>query len=224
MNMRTKLLAAACALALCAPLQAQTEDSVESQKGPKKGEVTKLDGTKFFGIVEITDDYTIRISNDSGITKLPIAQLGDADFKKYGFQKDRGMDGRFWYERKEALEDSEKDKDSGKDSKSGGNSPIEIRLGQIEAFQPVIAAYENTLGHKKSDKSTASSDPGDKEKTDTSDTPFTPMFSQPGMGGPLSQPFTGLGSSALQPVTGAVPGAAGAIQSATGAAGVPSPP
>jgi hypothetical protein len=221
MNLRKKLLTFGGALAVCAPLYSQTDDAANFTK-PEKTSVTKLDGTKFFGIVEVTDDYTIRISNDSGITRLPIAQLGDADFTKYGLNKDRSKDGRLWYERKEALEDTQEDRQSGTDSKSGESSAVEIRLGEIAAFQPVIAAYEKTLGAKKSEKSTASKDPA--EKADTSDTSFTPMFSQPGMAGSLAEPFTGFGSSALQPVSGAASGATGVIQSATGAAGLPSAP
>ncbi len=217
MNLR-RLLLVGCALATFAPLYSQTDDATK----PEKTSVTKLDGTKLFGLVEITDDYTIRISNDSGITRLPIAKLGDADFKKYGLSKDRSKDGRFWYERKEAVEGSQKDNQSGKDSKSGGTSPVEIRLGEIAAFQPIIAAYEKTLGSKKGDKSAGSNNPG--EKASSSDTPFTPMFSQPGMAGSLAEPFTGFGSSALQPISGAASGATGIIQSTTGAAGLPSAP
>ena len=240
MNMRTWLLATACATTLCAPLQSQTDNSATAQKQtnssakPQKSTVTKLDGTKLFGFVEVTDDYTIRISNDSGITRLPITQLGDADFQKYGFQKDRSKDGRFWYERKEALESSEEDPQSQKtageqksdgDKKSGGRSPVEIRLGEISAFQPFIAAYEKTLASKSSEKSIAPSKP--EEKSDNSDIPFRPMFSEPGLGGPLPQPFSGLGSSVIQPASAiqpAVPGGGQIIQSATGAAGLPSPP
>ncbi|MET0252940.1 MAG: hypothetical protein ABW214_02795, partial [Terrimicrobiaceae bacterium] len=103
MNMRTWLLATACATTLCAPLQSQTDNSAAGAKQTnssakaEKSTVKKLDGTRLFGFVEVTDDYTIRITNDSGITRLPITQLGDADFQKYGFQKDRSKDGRLWY-------------------------------------------------------------------------------------------------------------------------------
>ena len=113
MNTRTQFLAVACAMAFCASLHSQVDSSssAATQNGsaakPQKSEVTKLDGTKYFGFVEVTDDYTIRVTNDSGIMRLPIAQLGDNDFQKYGFQKDRGKDGRFWYERKEALQSTE---------------------------------------------------------------------------------------------------------------------
>jgi hypothetical protein len=222
MNLKTVLLMFGSAVAICLPLHAQTDSGGYPAK-PEKTSVTTLNGTKFFGIVEVTDDYTIRVSNDSGITRLPISQLGDADFKKYGLNKDRSKDGRLWYERKEALEDSKTDKQSAKDSKSNGNSLVEIRLGEIAAFQPIIAAYEKTLGSKKSEKSDAGSTNPD-EKASGSDTPFTPMFSQPGMAGSLAEPFTGLGTSALQPISGAASGATGVIQSATGAASLPTAP
>jgi hypothetical protein len=231
MNMRTWFLATVCAMALCAPLQSQTENSAtaarqtETSAKAEKKTVTKLDGTQFFGFVEVTDDYTIRITNHSGITRLPIAQLGDADFQKYGFQKDRAKDGRFWYERKEALKSSEEGPKSDGDPKSGGKSPVEIRLAEISAFQPFISAYEKTLASKNSEKSTATTKP--EEKPDSSDIPFRPMFSEPGLKGPLPQPFSGLGSSPIQPVSGiqpAVPSGGHMIQSATGAAALPAPP
>ena len=103
MNFKTVLLAFGGAVAICLSLNAQIENGANPTK-PEKSSVTTLKGTKFFGIVEVTDDYTIRVSNDSGVTRLPISQLGDADFKKYGLNKDRSKDGRLWYERKEALE------------------------------------------------------------------------------------------------------------------------
>ena len=80
------LLATACAMILSTPLQSQTDNSAEVEK---KSTVTKLDGTKLSGFVEVTDDYTLRITNDSGITRVPIAQLGDSSFARYGFRKDR---------------------------------------------------------------------------------------------------------------------------------------
>ena len=123
MNLKRVLLMFGGVVAICVPLCAQTDGGAEPTK-PEKTSVTTLKGTKFFGIVEVTDDYTIRVSNDSGITRLPIAQLGDADFKKYGSNKDRSKDGRLWYERKEALEDSQTDKQSAKDSKSNGSSLV----------------------------------------------------------------------------------------------------
>jgi hypothetical protein len=240
MNMRNWLLATACAIALCAPLQSQTDNStgttgpVDDSTGTvgstgnstkaQKSTVTKLDGTKLFGLVEITDDYTIRITNDSGISRLPIAQLGDGDFQKYGFQKDRAKDGRFWYERKEALKSSEGDPKSDGDQESAEKSPVEIRLAEISAFQPFIAAYEKTLAARNGEKSAVASKP--EEEPVRSDVPFRPMFSEPGLGGPLPQPF-GLGGSPIQPLSGiqpAVPGSGEIIQSATGAAGLPSPP
>jgi hypothetical protein len=248
MNTRTQFLAVVCATAFCASLHSQTDSSSSSvtQNGstakPQKGEVTKLDGTKYFGFVEVTDDYTIRVTNDSGIMRLPIAQLEDNDFRKYGFQKDRGKDGRFWYERKEAIQSTEttpnptgtnpdaiaknpdsvaKNPDSDDNSESQSKPIAEIRLSEIAAFQPLIAAYEKTLASKESKKSALPSKPQD--KTDTSDVPFRPLFSEPGLGGPLPQPFS-LGGSSVSGLQTPVSGGSDIIQSATGAAGLPSPP
>jgi hypothetical protein len=91
-NTRTWLLAAACAIALCPALHSQTVDAPSGAKQAgnsaktKKRTVKQLDGKKLFGFVEVTDDYTIRVSNDWGI-RLPIAELGDADFRKSGLRK-----------------------------------------------------------------------------------------------------------------------------------------
>jgi hypothetical protein len=199
-------------MALCPSLQSQMDTSVSGAKQSKiaakarPGVVKKLDGTKLFGFVQITDDYTIRITNDSGIARLPIAQLSEADFQKYGFQKNRSKDGRFWYERKEALKSSEENPKPQKNATSAERSLTEIRLAEITAFQPFIAAYEKTLAPK-SESSTARNSAG--EESETSDVPFRPMFSEPGLGGPLPQPWPSLGRSA--------------IQSAPGASGLPSP-
>ena len=237
MDMRTWLLATACATALCAPLQSQTDNpatgakQTNSSAKAEKSTVTKLDGTRLFGFVEVTDDYTIRITNDSGITRLPITQLGDVDFQKYGFQKDRAKDGRFWYERKEALQSSQENSKSEGRQKSGESSPVEIRLGEIAAFQPLIAAYEMTLAPKSSEKSMAQSNPEAQskpdEKSDDSGVPFRRMFSEPGLGGPLPQPLSGIGNSLIEPVSAMQPAVSGGgqiIQSATGSSGLPSPP
>ena len=160
----------------------------------------KIDGTKLFGFVEMTADHTIRITSDSGIIRLPIAQLGDADFQKYGFQKDRSKDGRFWYERKEALKDSKEDPKSEKEA-FGEKSIAEIRLAEISAFQPFIAAYEKTLAPKSTEKASTTSKP--EETPDTSSRSVKPMFSQPSLGGPLPETLQGLGNSGVQSVTDA---------------------
>jgi hypothetical protein len=176
MNLR-RTFVAGCLFALCVSLYSQTDETTTPPK-PEKTSVTRLDGTKLFGLVEITDDY------------------------------------------------SQNDGQSNKNAKSEGGSAVEIRLGEIAAFQPVIAAYEKTLGSKKSDKAASTKASG--EKSETSDTPFTPLFSQPGMAGGLAEPFTGFGTSALQPITGAASSATsatGLIQSAAGAAtSLPSAP
>jgi hypothetical protein len=97
MNTRTWLLAVACAIALSPALQSQTINSQSgakragsSAKG-KKRTVKQLDGSKLFGFVQITDDYTIRVTNDWGIIRLPIAKLGDADFQKYALPRFRAV-------------------------------------------------------------------------------------------------------------------------------------
>lgn len=191
--MQRLFLLGACLLCFTLPLPAQNE---------KEQEVTKLDGTKVFGIVEITDDYTIRISSDSGLQKIPLALLSEKDFEKYTKTKDRSQDGRLWSERKNALEDKKsKDKNQSAD--------IEIRLGEIAAFQPLIDAYEKSLADKK--KSASSTD--EKSRTGSKESTTTPLiqslFSGPGttLGG---VPGAEAVSSVVAP---AVSAGAGAVQS-----------
>jgi hypothetical protein len=211
MNRRTWFIGTACVIALCPSLQSQTNTSLGGAKQTKsalkakKSTVKELDGTKFFGFVEITDDYTIRITSDSGIARIPIAQLSDADFQKYGFKKNRSKDGRFWYERREALKSSPAEPKPQKNAKSDQKSVAEIRLAEISAFQPLIAAYEKTLTSKSSESSTATGKPGETPKT--SDVPFKPMFSEPGLGGPRPQAWPSLGDSAISaaPVASGLP-------------------
>ena len=217
----TLLSATIWAMASCASLQAQSDSNAAT---PQKQAVTKLDGTKYFGFVEVTDDYTIRISNDAGITRLPIAELGDADFQKYGFQKDRSKDGRFWYERKEALKDStESTQPAPTNASEDPKAPIEIRLSEISALQPLISAYEKTLAPKKSEQPTTPSEP--EMRPDSSDEPFRPMFSEPGLGGPLPQPFSS-GAPPLQSLSGfqpSLPASGPTIPSMSGTSGLPAP-
>ncbi len=182
-------------LALCLlPALAWAEEG-----SPKPGQVTKLDGTKAFGIIEVTDDYTIRISNDSGIQKIPLALLGEKDFQKYGFQKDRSKDGRFWSERKDALEDEKESESHSK--KPNADSPMfELKLKEIAAFQPVIDVYEKTLADKKSKESeTAKND----SNTSSPAEPVRALFSQPGLSGPLPQAFNGMGNGPAAPAVSA---------------------
>jgi hypothetical protein len=207
-NTRTWLLAAACAIALCPALHSQTVDAPSGAKQAgnsaktKKRTVKQLDGKKLFGFVEVTDDYTIRVSNDWGIIRLPIAELGDADFRKYGSKKDRSEDGRFWYERKEALKELKEDPKSKNEARSGEKSAVEIRLAEISAFQPLIAAYEKTLPLKESEKSSITSKPGNNDHT--SSLPFRPTSSQPSVGNPLPQTLSHSGYSGVQSVANAV--------------------
>lgn len=193
---------------------------------PAKGEekVTQLDGSEHIGKVEVVDDYTIRISSDSGILNIPIALLGEKDFQKYGFQngKDRSSDGRLWYERKQALEKERQGESEDADSlseakpKSSQNkNEIEISLSQIQAFQPVIELYEQTLASSKKSEEPASTrrmEPPQETPSHTASrkqerlmfpaAPGSPFSS--GMATPL-QPAVSAGASAVQSATD-VPG------------------
>lgn len=158
-------------LLLCATLSALALPLAAQDDKGKPQEVTKLDGTSILGVVEITDDYTIRISSDSGLQKIPIALLSQKDFEKYSGAKDRSQDGRLWSERKHALEDSQsRDQEKPAD--------IEIRLGEIAAFQPLIDAYEKTLADKKT-ATPARESPASAKSAGAAE-PVQSLFSGPG--------------------------------------------
>jgi len=187
-------------LLLCAPLFVLALPLAAQEDKGKPQEVTKLNGAKILGLVEITDDYTIRISSDSGLQKIPIALLSQKDFEKYSGTKDRSQDGRLWSERKHALEDSQS---------KGQEKPadIEIRLGEIAAFQPLIDTYEKTLADKKS--TTSSQESPTASQTASPIEPMQSLFSGPGttLGGvPGAE---AIGST----ITPAVSAGAGAVQS-----------
>lgn len=249
MNPTRWIRAFAVALALPAGFAlAQSESGSSSGSGDtppppdnsKPQEVKKLDGTKFLGLVEITDDYTIRVRSDSGIIKIPMAMLGESDFKKYGFQTDRSKDGKFWYDRKEALEGQGQGQEGQqgqpnqppgqqpqqkKESSSSDGTFMEIRLGELAPFQPLIDAYEKTLADKKTnDSGNADGSEQGKEGADTvtsagSGSKFPPLFSQPGINNLGSVPFTGgLGDALVAP---AVSAGSTVINSATSLGGAP---
>jgi hypothetical protein len=193
------LLAAGSALA-----QTHTPNPAGISSTSKKEKVTKLDGTSFLGIVTLTDDYTLKISNDAGIFKVPLALLGESDFKKYTGGKDRSGDGKLWSERKEALENQKEENSEGGSKNTGAtdNSAIEIQLGEIAVFQPVISVYEATLGNKTDTAKSSASEKqeGESENGGTqsaNDANPVRLFSGPGAGG---LPYNGIGSSVVQPV------------------------
>jgi len=214
-------LLATCALTASLAV-AQTSDTNNSGTStPKKEKVTKMDGTSFFGIVTLTDDYTLKISNDSGIMKVPLALLGEKDFNKYTSGKDRSKDGKLWSERQDALEkqkeENSKDDSADKNSKADDNSAIEIQLGKIAVFQPVISIYESTLadkvklGGQPTDSTQAKNDEGADKKSDSVDSSPVRLFSGPGTGSlpgsSVVEPVMSIGSSVLQSAGGGVPSA-----------------
>ncbi len=178
----------------------------DSPKEPKEEKVTKLNGMSLFGIVEVTDDYTVRVKSDSGIQNIPIAMLGEKDFKKFSSKKDRSEDGKLWSERKDALEGEKKNNKSDKD-----DAAIEINLKEIAPLQPLIDAYDKSLADKKKDEDQ------EKEKTEKSEeTPGRSLFSKTGIPGLGNQPFTGMATSLAEP---AVSTGGTVIQSTTGILG-----
>ena len=216
----------ACAVGLAVAQTAENPEPPDAPSPSKKTQkVTKLDGTTLFGIVTLTDDYTLKISNESGIFNVPLALLGEKDFKKFIAGKDRSRDGRLWSERQDALEKQKEanEKEGGSRNKAAtDNSSIEIQLSEIAVFQPVITAYEATLGNRLQAAGTSASG---KEATDgkksSDDTRPVRLFSGPsanslpysGVGSGLVDPVISAGTSVLQPAGGvpsvpvSVPGA-----------------
>lgn len=172
MNIRKLLSLLLCGAAL---------NCMAAEDGATETKVEKLNGTSVFGIVEITDDYTLKVKTDSGLQNIPLAMLSEKDFQKYAFKKDRSQDGRLWSERKQAVESS-----------NSKDSVVEVRLAEIAPFQPFIDAYEKTQAEK---KATATSEP--KEPADT----FKPLFSRPGAPS-MAQPFGGFASPSAAAAAG----------------------
>jgi len=184
------------------------------QAADEPKQVTKLDGTKIFGLVEVTDDYTLRIRSDSGIQNIPIALLGEKDFRKYGFSKDRTKDGRLWSERKEALESEKDEKDEKDDSKKNESGDIEIRLSELAPFQPLIAAYESLKPPKAAEKE---KDPkGEEEAKPPEKSSSLQMFTGPGSLNIPDVPFgSGAAGTVIQPASSAASSAAGLVPGLT---------
>jgi len=214
-------LLAIVTLAAMSFVRAADSSSSADSDSTKPSKVTKLDGTNLFGIVSISDDYTIRISSDSGIQYLPIAQLSQADFLKFGDTKDRSSDGRLWSERKDALED-EKQKESS-DSSKKPSSDIEIHLAEIVPFLPVIESYQKSKPDKDEsadNKTNASPDQAASTSADSGPSTTLHMFTGPGSLNVPTSPFGGGAPTAvLDPVMGAGSSAAG-----TGGALIPGAP
>lgn len=205
------------------PLRAQDSSPSPSpdEKKKEKEKVTLLDGNTLFGRVEMTDDYTLRITSDSGLMKIPVALLGEKDFKKYTSDKDRSKDGRLWSERKDALEEADQKQDgreqeNEKGQKPAGDNAFEIQLKEIAVFQPAIDAYEKMLSSKKTEKSEKEKGDKDREtaRAGQEDPPFIPLFSQPNgtlpaglnaIGGYV-EPITSIGGNALDATGGAAVG------------------
>lgn len=184
---------------------------------PKTGEITKLNGQKSFGLIEITDDYTIRVTSDSGLQKIPLAMLGESDFRKLGFNQDRSKDGRFWSERQDALE-TEKSSEGQPGAPKKDTAALELRLAEVAAFQPLIDAYEKTLADKNGDASQSpEKPPGNSSMAST--TPMNNLFGKSGMG---KTPFSGgFGATAAQPVSTATSAAASLVTPALPAVSAP---
>lgn len=184
-----------------------------SSKDDKKPHtIFLLDGSALFGKVELTDDYTLKVSSDSGIQKIPLALLGQSDFKKYGFSKDRSKDGKFWSDRNDAVNDQQKKDDSKGNKDSGDSSQLQVSLTEILPFQGLISSYkkdnpkkDDSSGSDQKDKTASNSGSGGGQGL-----PFQPLFSQPGMSSLPTAPLNGLGSG-------------GGLPSAPGTSLLPSP-
>lgn len=183
----------------------------------KTGEVTKLNGQKSIGLIEITDDYTIRVTSDTGLQKIPLAMLSESDFRKFGFSQDRSKDGRFWSERQDALE-AEKNSEAQPGAPKKDNAALELRLAEVAAFQPLIDAYEKTVAGQKSNTPQTPEKPEGNNSV-TGGSPMNNLFGQSGMG---KAPFSGgFGATASQPVSSATSAAASLVTPALPAVSAP---
>lgn len=174
--------------------------------------MTLLNGETIFGKVELQDDYTLRISSESGIQKVPIASLGGEDFQKHGKPDERQDDGKLWSDRKGAVEEAQKEK---KSKNSDGGQVYEIELGKIAVFQPLISAYEaaNPKSKEKAksdqgkDATGAEESGGKKDPTRSIANPnLVPMGNAPfsgGLGGEAAGSLISTGQQILRSIPGA---------------------
>lgn len=204
---RSLLPSLIAAVLLAAPPVLSAQEAPSSEPS---AEVTKLDGTKLFGVVEVTDDYTIRVRSESGIQKIPLALLGESDFRKYGLQKDRSQDGRLWSERQDALEEE-------KENNPKDATAIEFRLGELAPLQPLIAAYKTLNPRQPGDSQPTPASPAPSPSAEKSSTLH--MFSGPGS---LNVPTVPFASSAAETVLS--PAASAASSASTlSPVGIPTP-
>jgi len=67
-------------------------------------DLATLDGEHYKSVtVGDVNRYEMKITYDAGVATIPLASLNDADLAQYSPPVDRSKDGRFWFERTQAL-------------------------------------------------------------------------------------------------------------------------
>ncbi|MEO6848135.1 MAG: hypothetical protein ABI443_10885 [Chthoniobacterales bacterium] len=207
----------AAAFAVCLPVICTAGTEKDNAKGSSEnGSVRTLMGKIYTGKIEIRNDDTLRITNDSGIAHVSIVELDEPGFKKYGFRKDRSHDGKFWFERKAALGVAmlaiNHTPASSSGGGGGGGSPqnLSSNISELGPFQPLIDAYEKSEKPPSAGANTASpnASPGGDTASNTanpsSKTPLKGYY--PAGNGPLDviKPIINAAESTIG-VTGSLP-------------------
>ncbi|MEO6052788.1 MAG: hypothetical protein ABIP97_02135 [Chthoniobacterales bacterium] len=188
--------------------QSAPSGSENRAKSTDKEFVRTLMGKLYSGKIEFRDDYTLRISNDLGISNVPIAELDEINFKKYGFKKDRSQDGRFWAERKAALGqamiamNNRQGEAIGKERISGGGAAgISSSMKELGPFQGLIDKFEKSDSKNFDSTATANASPGSSPvaaNPKPAASPLTSLFGTPGgMPTDLIRPVIQAGSAAV---------------------------
>ncbi len=101
-------------------------------------EITTLGGVRYAGKVYWVGRNAIQVRGQGFEVTLPLAALCERDFEVYGFQESRESDGRFWHERKAALENE-------RGGLARSEDDIESLLAGLAPVAGLIEGYERRL-------------------------------------------------------------------------------
>ena len=101
-------------------------------------EITTISGQTYAGNVFWSGRNALLIKGEGFETIVPVTALCERDFKVFGFQENRASDGKFWHDRKTALE-------AERGAPTRSLDDIEAGLAGLEIVGEVIARYERRL-------------------------------------------------------------------------------
>ena len=120
----------------------------------------------------------------------------------------------------DAVNNQQRKDSSSKDDKSKDNGTLEISLAELVPFQSLISSYQKDNPKKDSSTNSGTNQNDQASSAGTTQLPFTPLFSQPGMSSLPTSPLGGLGSGGGMP---AAPGTGLLPTPGAGLPGLPTP-